>query len=97
MSAGLRRFVGPQPETPPVPGVGEKQRAAPGEAWQPRVWWEDGAQHVELGGRTILPVTELNLDAVAPAMDALGQLPLDTINVGLRWDVQMPFTQSAAQ
>ena len=32
MSAGLRRFVGPQPETPPVPGVGEKQRAAPGEA-----------------------------------------------------------------
>jgi MoaA/NifB/PqqE/SkfB family radical SAM enzyme len=35
----------------------------------------------------ILPVTELNLDAVAPAMDALGQLPLDTINVGLRWFV----------
>ena len=32
MSAGLRRFVGPQPEPPPVPGVGEKQRAAPGEA-----------------------------------------------------------------
>jgi uncharacterized protein DUF5947 len=32
VSAGLRRFVGPQPEPPPVPGVGEKQRAAPGEA-----------------------------------------------------------------
>jgi aminocarboxymuconate-semialdehyde decarboxylase len=27
--------------------------AAPDEAWRPRVWWEDGAQVVELGGRPI--------------------------------------------
>ncbi len=33
----------------------------------------------------ILPVTELNLDAVAPALVALRELPLDTVNVGLRW------------
>ncbi len=35
----------------------------------------------------ILPVTELNLDAIAPAIEALRDLPLDTINVGLRWFV----------
>jgi MoaA/NifB/PqqE/SkfB family radical SAM enzyme len=35
----------------------------------------------------ILPVTELNLDAIAPAVAALRELPLDTINVGLRWFV----------
>ena len=35
----------------------------------------------------ILPVTELNLDAIAPAIEALRALPLDTINVGLRWFV----------
>ena len=33
----------------------------------------------------ILPITELNLDAMAPALEALRALPLDTINVGLRW------------
>jgi MoaA/NifB/PqqE/SkfB family radical SAM enzyme len=33
----------------------------------------------------ILPVTELNIDAIAPAVEALRELPLDTINVGLRW------------
>ncbi len=33
----------------------------------------------------ILPVTELNLDSIAPAVEALRTLPLDTINVGLRW------------
>jgi radical SAM protein with 4Fe4S-binding SPASM domain len=33
----------------------------------------------------ILPVTELNMDAIAPAVEALRELPLDTINVGLRW------------
>jgi radical SAM protein with 4Fe4S-binding SPASM domain len=33
----------------------------------------------------ILPVTELNLEAIAPAIEALRSLPLDTINVGLRW------------
>jgi radical SAM protein with 4Fe4S-binding SPASM domain len=33
----------------------------------------------------ILPVTELNIDAIGPAVEALRRLPLDTINVGLRW------------
>ncbi len=33
----------------------------------------------------ILPVTELNMDVIAPAVEALRELPLDTINVGLRW------------
>jgi radical SAM protein with 4Fe4S-binding SPASM domain len=33
----------------------------------------------------ILPVTELNLGAMPRAMEALRALPLDTINVGLRW------------
>ncbi|MGE5275511.1 MAG: radical SAM protein, partial [Acidobacteriota bacterium] len=35
----------------------------------------------------ILPITELNLDAVAAAVEILRELPLDTINVGLRWFV----------
>ena len=35
----------------------------------------------------ILPVTELNLDAIPAAIEALRELPLDTINVGLRWFV----------
>ena len=35
----------------------------------------------------ILPVTELNIGDVAPALDALRKLPLDTINMGLRWFV----------
>ena len=35
----------------------------------------------------ILPVTELNLDQVEPAVEALRALPVDTINVGLRWFV----------
>ncbi|MGH9363920.1 MAG: radical SAM protein, partial [Thermoanaerobaculia bacterium] len=33
----------------------------------------------------ILPITELNLEAIAPAMEVLRELPLDTINIGLRW------------
>ncbi|HTR03432.1 MAG TPA: radical SAM protein [Thermoanaerobaculia bacterium] len=33
----------------------------------------------------ILPVTELNVDVIRPAVEALRALPLDTINVGLRW------------
>ncbi len=33
----------------------------------------------------ILPITELNMDAIGPAVEALRELPLDTINVGLRW------------
>ena len=32
-------------------------------------------------------VTELNLDAIPAAVEALRELPLDTINVGLRWFV----------
>lgn len=35
----------------------------------------------------ILPVTELNMEAIAPAIEMLSVLPLDTINVGLRWFV----------
>ena len=35
----------------------------------------------------ILPITELNLHAIAPALEALRELPLDTVNVGLRWFV----------
>lgn len=35
----------------------------------------------------ILPVTELNMEAIAPAIETLSALPLDTINVGLRWFV----------
>jgi radical SAM protein with 4Fe4S-binding SPASM domain len=35
----------------------------------------------------ILPVTELNAPDVKPALDALRELPLDLINVGLRWFV----------
>src|SRR5512132_92715 len=33
----------------------------------------------------IVPITELNLTEVGPAFEALRELPLDTINVGLRW------------
>ncbi len=35
----------------------------------------------------ILPITELNLGSVAPALDALRELPLEMVNVGLRWFV----------
>ncbi len=35
----------------------------------------------------ILPVTELNLGSIAPAIESLRKLPIDTINVGLRWFV----------
>ena len=35
----------------------------------------------------IFPITELNIDIVRPAIDGLRDLPLDTINVGLRWFV----------
>jgi radical SAM protein with 4Fe4S-binding SPASM domain len=33
----------------------------------------------------ILPITELNMDVIGPAVELLRELPLDTINVGLRW------------
>jgi MoaA/NifB/PqqE/SkfB family radical SAM enzyme len=35
----------------------------------------------------ILPITELNLTEIAPAIEILRELPIDTINVGLRWFV----------
>jgi MoaA/NifB/PqqE/SkfB family radical SAM enzyme len=35
----------------------------------------------------IVPITELNLAEIRPALEALRELPLDTINVGLRWFV----------
>ena len=35
----------------------------------------------------IVPITELNIGEVSPAVEALRELPLDTINVGLRWFV----------
>jgi MoaA/NifB/PqqE/SkfB family radical SAM enzyme len=35
----------------------------------------------------ILPVTELNLEEIGPAVETLRKLPLDTINIGLRWFV----------
>jgi MoaA/NifB/PqqE/SkfB family radical SAM enzyme len=35
----------------------------------------------------IVPITELNLTEIGPAIEALRDLPLDTINVGLRWFV----------
>jgi MoaA/NifB/PqqE/SkfB family radical SAM enzyme len=35
----------------------------------------------------IVPITELNLTEIEPALEALRELPLDTINVGLRWFV----------
>ena len=33
----------------------------------------------------ILPITELNMGSIAEAVEALRELPIDTINVGLRW------------
>jgi MoaA/NifB/PqqE/SkfB family radical SAM enzyme len=35
----------------------------------------------------IVPITEHNLTEIGPAVEALRELPLDTINVGLRWFV----------
>lgn len=35
----------------------------------------------------ILPVTELNAEAIGPAVAALSELPLDVVNLGLRWFV----------
>ena len=35
----------------------------------------------------IVPITELNLTEIEPALESLRELPLDTINVGLRWFV----------
>ncbi len=35
----------------------------------------------------ILPITELNIDSMPAAVESLRALPLDTINIGLRWFV----------
>lgn len=35
----------------------------------------------------ILPITELNIEAIGPAVASLGQLPFDVVNLGLRWFV----------
>jgi aminocarboxymuconate-semialdehyde decarboxylase len=48
--------------------------AAPGGAWRPRVWWEDGAQLVELGGRAIRSAVRefVDADAILAEQDAAG-------------------------
>ena len=48
--------------------------AAPDEAWRPRVWWEDGAQIVELGGRQIRSAVRdfVAADAILAAQDEAG-------------------------
>jgi aminocarboxymuconate-semialdehyde decarboxylase len=48
--------------------------AAPDEAWRPRVWWEDGAQVVELGGRPIRSAVRdfVDVDAILAAQADAG-------------------------
>jgi aminocarboxymuconate-semialdehyde decarboxylase len=48
--------------------------AAPDEAWRPRVWWEDGEQVVELGGREIRSAVRdfVDADAILAAQDEAG-------------------------
>jgi aminocarboxymuconate-semialdehyde decarboxylase len=48
--------------------------AAPGEAWRPRVFWERGAQVVELGGRAIRSARQdfVDADAILAAQDVAG-------------------------
>ena len=48
--------------------------AAPDDAWRPRVWWEDGAQVVELGGREIRSAVRefVDVDAILAAQDDAG-------------------------
>ena len=50
------------------------REAAPGEAWRPRVWWEDGAQVVELDGRRIRSAVLDFVDpgAILAVQDAAG-------------------------
>jgi aminocarboxymuconate-semialdehyde decarboxylase len=47
---------------------------AAGPAWRPRVWWEDGAQVVELGGRPIRSAVRdfVDVDAILAAQDEAG-------------------------
>jgi aminocarboxymuconate-semialdehyde decarboxylase len=48
--------------------------AAHGEPWRPRVWWQDGAQVVELGGREIRSAVLdfVDVDAILADQDAAG-------------------------
>jgi aminocarboxymuconate-semialdehyde decarboxylase len=48
--------------------------AAPDEAWRPRVWFQDGAQVVELGGREIRSAVHdfVDVGAILAAQDAAG-------------------------
>jgi aminocarboxymuconate-semialdehyde decarboxylase len=48
--------------------------AAPDEAWRPRVWWEDGAQVVALGGRPIRSAVRdfVDVDAILAAQADAG-------------------------
>ena len=48
--------------------------AAHDEPWRPRVWWEDGAQVVELGGREIRSAVRdfVDADAILAEQDAAG-------------------------
>jgi aminocarboxymuconate-semialdehyde decarboxylase len=50
------------------------REAAPGEAWRPRVWWEDGTQLVELGGRPIRSAVRefVDAEAILAEQDAAG-------------------------
>jgi aminocarboxymuconate-semialdehyde decarboxylase len=47
---------------------------APDEAWRPRVWWEDGTQLVELGGRPVRSAVREFVDvyAILAAQDEAG-------------------------
>jgi aminocarboxymuconate-semialdehyde decarboxylase len=48
--------------------------AAPDEAWRPRVWWDEGAQVVELGGRPIRSAVRdfVDVEAILAAQAAAG-------------------------
>lgn len=65
--------------------AGSFERAAAGVKAVARVRAELGSAVPML--LAILPITELNLEDVGPALEALQKLPLDTVNVGLRWFV----------
>jgi len=47
--------------------------------------WQKALKRAVPFQMAILPITELNLEAIGAAVEALRELPLDTINVGLRW------------
>jgi radical SAM protein with 4Fe4S-binding SPASM domain len=65
--------------------AGSYERAAQGVRDLARARARRGRVHPVLLG--IFPITELNLEAVDETMAALSGLPLDGVNVGLRWFV----------